>query len=1283
MTDSARKIFRRLLKVLKVLGIIFGILWVIVIILLQLVLTESFLTEAVNKYVPQAIEGARLEFKHINATAIRSFPYLRITLDTVAVVYDHDKYASYDSMAKIDNVLSNLGRAEEADTLLALSKMSVGVNYLSLICGTINIHDVQVNGMRVFARQFGSLDANWNIFKESEDEEQEEDSGLPDIVLRNFGMDDGAFVIYNNAPDTLFAAIALRRLAFDGKIPVRDLIGGSRIGLEIDSVFVAGRTATDTIATGLDFLNIHRRSRGFHELELQGGSFVSLADGTRMSVPAGLGIKVKFPNRDLSRILFKDLRVNVASAEAKGSGDISFYGDDTTSIKADISMPRCDIAALLKDFAPLLGPEAGKIKTDAVISASLSCDGLYVPESDALPALSGEFVIPRSNVSIDGISGSGYIKAEVKVSTDENGRLDGKLNGMDVNMAGLRVRGDASGKDLLGLDPSLWMDLVANADLKRLSDFLPADMSASGKIEAGLKGQASLSHLNVHNFSSADLEGYLSSDGLHYADSAITAYIGKTSLSLEKSKKRLEVEKGKVLVLEGGADTLSVDMLPATNLRASGVKISVRNADKIKLGGNEEYRPIMANVGVARLRMVGEDSLVVSLRGSENIFKASQKVMKDGKKAPLVFIKSDNKRISLRQGRSRTALRGVGLEYSSSKEPAVRDNRRKRLLDSLQRVWPGVPRDSLFRKYMRKRGMHKLPDYLQDKSFREKDIHINLGESFTKYLREWTVSGKAGIDDAMFITPSFPLRNKLSKLAVNFNNNEIHLDSLSFRSGRSDLSAKGSITGLRGVIGRSPRPAQVTLNATSRMLNINELFAAMDAGQKYAAGIDAAAADTLSDADYLASFAIDSTQMTIEEYPLIVIPANININVSLQGNNVKYSTLDIDKFSSEIAMKERCLQLKNTLAHSNMGNIDLQAFYSTKSRKDISLGFDLRLSDITADKVITMIPAADTLLPLLKTFKGTLNCELAATSDLDTNMNFLTHSIAGILKIGGKDLEIQQNDAVRKITRLLLFKNKQKTTIDEMQVLAMISNNEIEVFPFALSVDRYRLALGGVQNFDNSFKYHLSVLKSPIPFKFGINITGNTDKWKWRFGGAKYKSINTPLYRQRIDTMHLNLVESIRSIFEKGAQAAVAENRRAADTAAMRRWILPGGSSAAADTLSAGEKAQMDSLQFAYDHPDSTAVAVDSLSVKVAPDGTPNDEKVSDIQEKSISLQSLSDSRMDSFPRSFPATGTCYCLPKGFAGVLKLVDKPDLGSGAFGVWVRVPSPARNAIESQA
>ena len=56
------------------------------------------------------------------------------------------------------------------------------------------------------------------------------------------------------------------------------------------------------------------------------------------------------------------------------------------------------------------------------------------------------------------------------------------------------------------------------------------------------------------------------------------------------------------------------------------------------------------------------------------------------------------------------------------------------------------------------------------------------------------------------------------------------------------------------------------------------------------------------------------------------------------------------------------------------------------------------------------------------------------------------------------------------------------------------------------------------------------------------------------------------------------------------------------------------------------------------------------------------------FSRKLLTLPSLSDAGADSFPRSPPVTGTCYCLPEGFsspAGVLELVDNPDLGSGAL------------------
>ncbi|MBR6598904.1 MAG: hypothetical protein IKK88_01220, partial [Oscillospiraceae bacterium] len=96
-------------------------------------------------------------------------------------------------------------------------------------------------------------------------------------------------------------------------------------------------------------------------------------------------------------------------------------------------------------------------------------------------------------------------------------------------------------------------------------------------------------------------------------------------------------------------------------------------------------------------------------------------------------------------------------------------------------------------------------------------------------------------------------------------------------------------------------------------------------------------------------------------------------------------------------MKERCILLTNTQALSNMGEIDLEGFYATRSKEDLKTGFSINFKDITAEKVINLMPSIDTLMPLLKSFGGMLNCEVAATADLDTNMNVVMPSINGIM----------------------------------------------------------------------------------------------------------------------------------------------------------------------------------------------------------------------------------------------------------------------------------------------
>jgi hypothetical protein len=49
---------------------------------------------------------------------------------------------------------------------------------------------------------------------------------------------------------------------------------------------------------------------------------------------------------------------------------------------------------------------------------------------------------------------------------------------------------------------------------------------------------------------------------------------------------------------------------------------------------------------------------------------------------------------------------------------------------------------------------------------------------------------------------------------------------------------------------------------------------------------------------------------------------------------------------------------------------------------------------------------------------------------------------------------------------------------------------------------------------------------------------------KFKIGKAKYKNTDVPVFSAVIDTTRINLVRSIRGIFEKGVEAAISENEQ-------------------------------------------------------------------------------------------------------------------------------------------
>ena len=106
--------------------------------------------------------------------------------------------------------------------------------------------------------------------------------------------------------------------------------------------------------------------------------------------------------------------------------------------------------------------------------------------------------------------------------------------------------------------------------------------------------------------------------------------------------------------------------------------------------------------------------------------------------------------------------------------------------------------------------------------------------------------------------------------------------------------------------------------------------------------------------------------------------------------------------------------------------------------------------------------------------------------------------------------------------------------IDHMNVEIVVDNSQVEIFPFIFDIDRYQLGVMGRNNLDMDLDYHVSVLKSPLPFKFGINIRGPLDDFKIKLGGAKIKPGDSQQY-EIADTTRVNLINKIEDVFRRGS----------------------------------------------------------------------------------------------------------------------------------------------------
>ena len=682
------------------------------------------------------------------------------------------------------------------------------------------------------------------------------------------------------------------------------------------------------------------------------------------------------------------------------------------------------------------------------------------------------------------------------------------------------LKGKAS--NILG-DPYVNAKLKCNLNLDYISSLFPIeDLTYKGQLSSDIEARFSLANLMKMNFPKIYMLGNVNierillripSKRFFVFGQNATADLGINSMKSRRSE-RLQLSSARI----------NVDTVRVTSPRTIEARVS-----KLNLYANVE-EPIN---DVPHLLVSGR------MKGMEAIV------------ADTMFIQGKTGRISLAIRPDTTdalipALRAsLGLDSIVYYEPTA-----GAFLDSTRIVLNGKPR---VRRFTRVNGERVEIDQSTRKSINTDSlISLCTGiEDAESALRRFKFDGKIYAKAVRYMTPYLDLKMGTRRLDVTFTDDTLHLNNLMLRMGRSILKVDGRVDNMRRAFLRG-RTLSADLNIKSKNLDINEMLYANYVGsqqrqqdeeaKKYAKAsmqqlstqrtrtstpnnindsVRAHYVDSLRKAysrkdlsqiynermgrmkemmdrahkEELAntsdSEVNDTTEPEYDTVPmtLIQVPANLDCKINVNLDTVKFAGLKMNAFNGDITVQNSTLSIKDMMTTSNVGDLKLNAIYSCNNPDTAKAGLDLIGTSITVENLLTAFPMIDSILPMLSSFEGKLDCELSAITNLDKEMEPILPSLQTACHINGKNLVLLDGETFTTVAKYLMFKKKTKNVIDNMSVEFTIDRNMLSVYPFTLSMDKYKVAVSGKMDFNFKYFFHISVLEPKgLPIPLGINV---------------------------------------------------------------------------------------------------------------------------------------------------------------------------------------------------
>ena len=647
----------------------------------------------------------------------------------------------------------------------------------------------------------------------------------------------------------------------------------------------------------------------------------------------------------------------------------------------------------------------------------------------------------------------------------------------------------------------LWMDMSATVDVvaEDVKEFLPADMQLQGRVKGNATIQMYLDDLMAMQLEKGKIKGDMQLIGVNYHADGIEARLPSNRLQLEIPNSRPSRKEVDWLAATLHTDGGEVNM--DTPLAAAFGKTQIAIEANNILGNDPWLHATVALQSDAQLHAMMDSMDMTIARPNLKAYAAYH--TQDTSKMPVLDAEVAFEHV-----------KGYYTDIQVDIQPSTLTARLQapRLQASLQTAALVAQMGEDIYVQTGATTMTAAARY-----------NKNGGDNL---LLKWNPRLAVDMHEAEATLAGFEQKITIPEIDFTYSNRNCKIEQSKIVIGNSDFALTGELKNIgRWMRNRGVLEGELTFE--SETTDVNELLTLVSAEE----GSEEESIENTAEPQQNSTTA-SSVEASEETEPFLV-PTNVDLTLNTQIKQASFLNQTARNLGGKIYVKEGMLVLEEVGFICNAAKLQLTAMYRTPRRNHIYVGFDYHMIDINIQELIGMIPQLDSMMPMLRSFKGEAEFHLAAETYTNAQYEIKPSTLRGAASIFGKDLVVLDNETFDKISKLLLFSKKTENKVDSISAEMTLYKKEIDVYPFCVSMDNYMVAIGGRHNLDMSFNYDVNVLS---PVYLGVNVSGTLDDLDIKLAPCKFAKDFKPRFHRKVDTQSAEIRSMIRESMRRNVK---------------------------------------------------------------------------------------------------------------------------------------------------